>query len=47
MSGGLTGALYKSTAGVRSCGAAAAFGSTLAAAWAYLLKNDERVANYV
>merc|ERR1719414_1107009 len=43
----LTGALYKSSAGVVKCGTGAAFGVGLAAVWSFLLKNDEYVSYYV
>jgi len=45
--GAVTGALYKSTAGARKTLAGGAIGLTIAAAWAFLLKRDERIANYV
>jgi len=47
MTGGLTGALYKSSAGVRKCGMGGAFGLGLAAFWAFVVQRDERVSNYV
>lgn len=47
ISGAVTGALYKSTAGVKKTLAGGAIGLTIAAAWAFLLKRDERIANYV
>lgn len=47
VSGAVTGALYKSTAGVKKTLAGGAIGLTIAAAWAFLLKRDERIANYV
>ena len=45
--GGLTGGLYKSTAGVKKCGMGAAFGIGLASLWALVLRKDERVSNYI
>ena len=45
--GALTGALYKSSAGLKKCGMGGAFGMGLAALWAFFLKKDERVSNYV
>eukprot|EP00095_Tigriopus_kingsejongensis_P010188 maker-scaffold105_size367834-snap-gene-2.34 protein:Tk10188 transcript:maker-scaffold105_size367834-snap-gene-2.34-mRNA-1 annotation:"mitochondrial import inner membrane translocase subunit tim23" len=47
VTGGLTGALYKSSAGLRKCGMAGAFGMGLAAIWALVLKKDERVSTYM
>ena len=45
--GGLTGGLYKSTAGIKKCGMGAAFGIGLASLWALVLRKDERVSNYI
>lgn len=45
--GGLTGGLYKSTAGIKKCGMGAAFGVGLASLWALVLRKDERVSNYL
>ena len=45
--GTLTGALFKSTAGIKKCAAGGAFGFGLAALWAVFLKKDERVSYYV
>ncbi|TRY79791.1 hypothetical protein TCAL_09993 [Tigriopus californicus] len=47
VTGGLTGALYKSSAGLRKCGMAGAFGLGLATLWVMVLKKDERVSNYM
>lgn len=47
MAGALTGAIFKSTAGLKKCAAGGAFGLGLAAVWALLLKKDERVSYYV
>jgi len=44
---GITGALYKSSAGAVKCGTGAAFGVGLAAVWSFLLKNNENVSYYV
>jgi len=44
---GLTGALYKSSAGAVKCGTGAAFGVGLAAVWSFLLKKNENVSYYV
>ena len=46
-SGALTGLLYKSSAGVKKCGMAGAFGLGLAALWSFAIKKNETVANYV
>ena len=45
--GTLTGALFKSTAGIKKCAVGGAFGFGLAALWAIFLKKDERVSYYV
>lgn len=45
--GGVTGALYKSSAGARRCAAGGAFGMGMAALWAFFLRKDDRVANYL
>lgn len=47
VSGALTGALYKSTSGARKCALGSAFGFGLAATWAFLIKKNEQVSNYV
>lgn len=47
VTGGLTGALYKSSAGARRCAMGTAFGAGLAALWAFGLRRDERVSSYV
>lgn len=47
MTGAATGLLYKSTSGVRKCAMGAAFGGSLAAAWAFFIKKDERIASYI
>lgn len=47
VSGSLTGALYKSTSGIKKCGMGVAFGFGLASLWAFGLKKDSRVANYI
>ena len=45
--GALTGALYKSSAGLKKCAMGGAFGMGLATLWAFFLKKDERVSNYI
>ena len=45
--GGLTGALYKSTAGVKKCGMGAAVGLGLASLWALVVRKDDRVSYYL
>jgi len=44
---GLTGALYRSSAGAVKCGTGAAFGLGLGAVWSFLLKSNENVSYYV
>ena len=44
---GVTGALYKSSAGVVKCGTGAAFGIGLGVVWSFLLKRNETVSHYV
>lgn len=47
LSGAVTGALYKSTAGIKKTAAGAAIGLGIAATWSFLLKRDERISSYV
>ena len=46
-SGALTGALYKSTAGLRKCGISAAIGMGAATLWSLVLKKDKRISDYI
>jgi len=46
-SGLLTGALFKSTAGVVKCATAAAFGLGVAASWSFVLKRNEAISLYI
>jgi len=46
-SGALTGALYKSGAGLRPCAIATAFGLGTAALWSFVLKRDRRISDYI
>jgi len=51
-SGAFTGALYKSGAGLKKCGAAAAFGLGAAALWSFVLKraqvdSSRRISDYI
>ena len=47
LSGAVTGALYKSTAGIKKTVTGAAVGLGVAATWSFLLKRDQRISNYV
>ena len=47
LAGGLTGALYKSSAGARKSLLGGAFGLTAAALWTFVIKRDNTVSNYV
>jgi len=47
LSGAVTGALYKSSAGPRKCAMGGAFGLGVAALWAFMIKNDQRISDYV
>merc|ERR1719481_1217354 len=47
LSGAATGALYKSSAGVRKCATSGAFGLGLAAVWSFLLRKDKRISDYI
>ena len=44
---GITGALYKSSAGAVKSATGAAFGIGLGAVWSFLLKRNETVSYYV
>ena len=41
------GLLYKSSSGVKSCAKGGIFGLTAAALWAFLLKKDQRISDYM
>ena len=41
------GLLYKSSSGVKSCAKGGLFGLTAAAMWAFLLKKDQRISDYI
>ncbi len=45
--GALTGLLYKSSAGIKRCASAGAFGLGIAATWAFLVKKNQTVSHYV
>jgi len=47
LSGAATGLLYKSTSGLRKCAMGGAFGLGVAALWAFALKKDKRISDYV
>lgn len=47
LSGALTGALYKSSGGLKNAGIGGAFGLGLAALWSFGIRKNETVANYV
>lgn len=47
VSGALTGLLYKSSSGVKSCAKGGVFGLAAAAIWAFLLKKDQRISDYM
>ena len=47
LSGALTGALYKSSAGLKKSAMGGAFGLTLAALWSFGIRKNETVSNYV
>jgi len=47
LSGAATGALYKSSAGIRKCALGGAFGLGVAALWSFMLKKDQRISDYV
>ena len=47
LSGGLTGALYKSSAGLKKSAMGAAFGISLAAMWSFAIRKNETVSYYV
>lgn len=47
VSGAFTGALFKSTAGARKCAMGTGVGLGLAAFWAFFLKKQETVQNYL
>eukprot|EP00096_Caligus_rogercresseyi_P016789 TRINITY_DN974_c0_g1_i3.p1 TRINITY_DN974_c0_g1~~TRINITY_DN974_c0_g1_i3.p1 ORF type:complete len:135 (-),score=29.81 TRINITY_DN974_c0_g1_i3:231-635(-) len=46
-SGALTGALYKSSAGLKKCARATAFGIGLASLWSFVLKKDQTISNFI
>ena len=41
------GLLYKSSSGIKSCAKGGAFGLGAAAIWAFLLKKDQRISDYM
>ena len=47
ISGAVTGAVFKSTAGIKKCARGGAIGLGLATIWAYGLKRQETVQNYI
>jgi len=47
VTGGVTGALFKSTAGVRKCAMGSLAGIGLASLWAFGLKRQEQLQNYI
>ncbi|CAB4068940.1 TIM23 [Lepeophtheirus salmonis] len=47
VSGGLTGALYKSSSGLKKCARATAFGVGLASLWSFVLKKDKNISNFI
>lgn len=47
LSGAATGALYKSSAGLRKCALGGAFGLGVAALWSFMVKKDKRISDYV
>lgn len=47
VTGALTGALYKSSSGLKTCGRASLFGLSAAAIWSLFLKKDQRISDYI
>lgn len=47
VTGAATGLLYKSSSGIKSCAKGGAFGLGAAAIWAFLLKKDQRISDYM
>jgi len=47
VTGALTGLLYKSSSGIKSCAKGGLFGLSAAAIWAFLLKKDQRISDYM
>jgi import inner membrane translocase subunit TIM23 len=47
VTGTLTGLLYKSSSGIKSCAKGGVFGLTAAAIWTFLFKKDQRILEYV
>ena len=47
LSGALTGALYKSSGGLKKAGMGGAAGLGLAALWSFAIRKNENVSNYV
>merc|ERR1712154_285458 len=47
VTGAVTGLLYKSSSGIKSCAKGGLFGLTAAALWAFLLKKDQRISDYM
>ena len=43
----IVGLLYKSSSGIKSCAKGGAFGLGAAAIWAFLLKKDQRISDYI
>ena len=41
------GLLYKSSSGLKGCAKGGLFGLTAAALWAFLLKKDQRISDYI
>ena len=47
VTGAATGLLYKSSSGIKSCAKGGLFGLAAAATWAFLLKKDQRISDYM
>lgn len=47
VTGALTGVLYKSSSGLKSCAKGGLFGLSAAVIWAFLLKKDDRISDYM